>query len=575
MAPVLWLVVFVAALSTALPSFSTHAVLLRAGSTVGSKDGLAAESGVPEGNDAVDYLVDTLGRFRKFAELNSKELIAEHAESHTKLQHDADSSENAAVRLALSQSVTSDKETFKETKGIYDMMVTFSNSMSTLLKNVVKHAPACDDNICGEHATCTVTSTGAACICESGFVGNGHDCHAPYEFMPHALLVGSSTFRAADINVCIFASDRIAVVFRDVVGGEVSANSGHIVIGRVKESGMAALAPPEKFTIGEGVAFQPVVTGVGQDRVAIAWRDDLEKGACYMRGAVLGGTGIRGADTAITWGPKVNFCESQAHKMALVSLPQGRFAILFSGKSREPAESFGAAVLGSVGPKGEATVLGQFRFTDSAVCRLEVTPLTPTSFIVAARATKHVDELDPAQTVTQQEAMAVHGEMVDNELVFSPNPANIEPERGQIWSRDVSLIAPNTYAYAYQDGQEMEIKMAVLGVDPSTHLMKVLSRDKVIRKGFSPYVAMLPMPYAASDPHTLTFYEDTIGNTSMVNLCSWSQSEHTLSRCQDFPWLDERVESVSGVRLGTGKFLLAFATESGIPYYSVFGVAKK
>ena len=30
---------------------------------------------------------------------------------------------------------------------------------------------------------------------------------------------------------------------------------------------------------------------------------------------------------------------------------------------------------------------------------------------------------------------------------------NLEPTEGQIWARGISLIAPNTLAYAYQDGK--------------------------------------------------------------------------------------------------------------------------
>merc|ERR1712151_1481809 len=47
---------------------------------------------------------------------------------------------------------------------------------------------------------------------------------------------------------------------------------------------------------------------------------------------------------------------------------------------------------------------------------------------------------------TQQEAMAMYGEMVDNDLVFDPNPVNLEPKSPQIWARGVSLVAPNTVA---------------------------------------------------------------------------------------------------------------------------------
>ena len=34
---------------------------------------------------------------------------------------------------------------------------------------------------------------------------------------------------------------------------------------------------------------------------------------------------------------------------------------------------------------------------------------------------------------------------------------NLEPEKGQVWARGLSLIAPNTVAYAYQDASILDL----------------------------------------------------------------------------------------------------------------------
>ena len=75
----------------------------------------------------------------------------------------------------------------------------------------------------------------------------------------------------------------------------------------------------------------------------------------------------------------------------------------------------------------------------------------------------------------------MYGELVGEDLVFDPNPAwavdpetalssqligwnvgsevNLEPEKGQIWARGLSLIAANTVAYAYQDASKLALAL--------------------------------------------------------------------------------------------------------------------
>lgn len=290
----------------------------------------------------------------------------------------------------------------------------------------------------------------------------------------------------------------------------------------------------------------------------------------------MGTAGVRGADMALTWGKAVNFCQDQAHKMAVMSFDKDRIAVLFSDKVKAtqhtPVESFGNSVLAEVDQNGDARILGRFRFADSAVCRLEATKVTNTAFVLAARAAKATDDMDSSVS-TKQEAMVLYGEVVDDDLVFDPNPLNLEPKKSQIWARGVSLVAPNTIAYAYQDGSDMNIQMAMAEIDPNSHRMKVVARHTVVPKGFSPYVSMLSVPYTPQDPHTLVYYEGE--HASMVNLCSWSVHEKKLDRCEDFAWLAQKTTSVSGVHLGGGKSFMVFAPESGVPYYGVFGLSKK
>jgi hypothetical protein len=184
-----------------------------------------------------------------------------------------------------------------------------------------------------------------------------------------------------------------------------------------------------------------------------------------------------------------------------------------------------------------------------------------------------MNEMD-SSVHTNQEATALFGELTGADLVYDPNPVNLEPTGKNIWARGVSLIAPNTFAYAYQRGDDSKMMLAVVRVNETNRdRLQVVHKPTQIRTGFSPYVSMLSVPYTASDPHTLTYYEGDKG--SMVNVCSWNAAGGTLNKCEDFMWLQGKVKSVSGVHLGGGKSFMVFTPESGVPYYGVFGLSKK
>jgi len=533
------------------------------------------KAGPPTENDSLQYLMRTLGKFKSFAKESRAGVEERHKAEEERLQASVGQTKDQGTALALQQSVTSNAESLLETRRVYNNMVNFATSMETFLKQATSAGSGCEQTKCGPHASCTDTTQGAQCVCNEGYVGGGKDCAAPPEFMPHHLLFESASSvqtQARDMNVAIFGQNNIAVVFADMSRGGM----GRTVVGNVREAGMAVMAPPEPFTVAGTQAYSPVVIGTEDKRILIAWRDANTKGLCWMRGAAMGTTSIRGAEQHLQWGEPVNFCRSQNHKMAILPLPGNRALVLYADQVKAtdhtPAESFGNSMLLQVGGDGSVSTMGNFRFADYAVCRLEVTKLTPKTFVVAARASQAVDEMD-SSVHTNQEALALFGEMSGDDLVFDPNPVNLEPKGTDIWARGVSLIAPNTFAYAYQRGTDAKMMLGVVHVNETTHRMKVVHEPSEIRDGFSPYVSMLSVPYTASDPHTLTYYDGA--QNSMVNVCSWDPVKYTLNKCEDFMWVQGKVKSVSGVHLGGGKSFMVFAPESGVPYYGVFGLSKK
>jgi len=534
------------------------------------------KSGAPGSTEKMRFLLQTLKQFDNFANQSQNLIEERHEAVAVEIGHAIDSSKDDGVRLALNQSITSNEQSAIETERIYDNIKSFSESLSGVLRAASLKGVGCEQLTCGLHASCTDTTRGAQCVCNEGYVGQGMDCRAPPEFRPRPLIFEAPDNPlktvALDMSVAVFEQNRIAVVFSDAAKGHV----GRIIVGRVREGGLVDVAPPETFTAHNQKAYDPVVQGSNDRRLLVAWRDETKTGTGWVRGAALGSTGIRGADNALSWGPQLTVCRDQAHKMALIALPHSRFALMFPDKviatQHSPEELFGNSVFAEVGAAGHVAVKGQYRFSDLAVCRLEVTKITPSGFVLAMRAAPSVDEMDTT-IVTNQEAMVMYGEAVESDLVFDPNPINLEPTKTQVWSRGVSLISPNTFAYAYQEGTQVKMKMAVISVNPTTHRMQVLQPPVVVRTGFSPYVSMLNVPYTPKDPHTLTYYQS--GNSSMVNVCTWDPIERQLRKCEDFTWLSSELKSVHGVHLGGGKSLMVFSSPSGTPFYSVFGLSKK
>lgn len=532
-------------------------------------------AGPPTESDSMQYLMRTLSKFKSFAQESRSGVEERHKAEEERLQTGLGSTKDQGTSLALQQSVTSNAESLLETRRVYSNMVNFASSMEKFLSVATSKGTGCEATKCGPHSSCTDTTLGAQCVCNEGYVGTGRDCSAPPEFMPHALLfegTGTLQTQARDMNVAIFGKNTIAVVFADMARGGI----GRTVVGNVREAGMAMMAPPEPFTAPGGQAFSPVIAGTEDRRLLITWRDQNTKGLCWMRGAAMGTTSVRGAEQHLQWGEPVNFCRSQSHKMAVLPMPGNRAIVLFADSVKAtqdaPAEAFGNSMLLDIGNDGAVTSLGSFRFADYAVMRLEVTKLTPKTFVIAARGAPAVDEMD-SSVHTNQEAMALYGEMSGDDLVFDPNPVNLEPKGTDIWARGVSLIAPNTFAYAYQRGTDSKMMLGVVHVNETTHRMQVVHQPSQIKEGFSPYVNMLSVPYTASDPHTLTYYDGP--QNSMVNICSWDPKSRKLNKCEDFQWLQGKVKSVSGVHLGGGKSFMVFAPESGVPYYGVFGLSKK
>mmetsp|Transcript_30117 Transcript_30117/g.70234 ORF Transcript_30117/g.70234 Transcript_30117/m.70234 type:complete len:518 (-) Transcript_30117:21-1574(-) len=438
----------------------------------------------------------------------------------------------------------------------------------------------CDYHSCGPHSECTNTPSGAECVCNEGYIGLGVDCRAPPEYRPQRLLyegTGGRRTEALDLHVCAFSHNEVAVVFRDLNKGGV----GRITLGRIHEGGVAEMVPPQQFTLARGKAYDPIVAGSEGRRLVLAWRDTNRQGVGWVRGVAVGAAGIRGATHSMTWSEPMAVVHDVSQKMALVPLPNERFAVMYVEKvlatNTAPVHYYGNAALLNVDGAGSLVLLGRYQFSDAAICRLEVTRISPSVFVIGGRMSPQLGEFEYEEFPNiSREAVVIHGKLDQDQLRFGSTPLNLEPNATQVWARGLSLIAANTFAYTYQTGSpRLNLKTAVIQVDARTDAMSILDGPVTVRAGFTPTVEMLSVPYSASEPHTLTLFKDPGSNASKVNLCSWDHGLHLLTNCEDFTWMQEEVESSSAVHLPGGKAFVVFTPTSRVPHYTLFGVARR
>lgn len=508
-----------------------------------------------------------LEQFKTFADHNKDLVKTRHTRAEAKLQKAELGVTDENTRLALQQSITSNKASEAEAEGMYRDLSKFFTSMQVVLgSSTGGSGRSCSEISCGLHASCTSTTLGAECVCDEGYQGDGLRCEAPAAFVPHQLLYDGAGGRSPKVEesaVFVFG-DRVAVVWRDVT----HANAGYIKLGDLRNN-QVSFAPSERFA---PKAFSPSVVGWTDGRLAVAYRDDNKDGVGIIRGAAIGITGIRGADKHLTWGKPVTYGRNQAHHTALLPMSKDRFILNYADKAVETGQapvSFGSTALGEVGHNGDITMYGSFRFTEQAATRIEATLIDDTSFVVGFRGAKLVDEMDATKFV-RQEASCVYGKVEGNDVVFYPHPLHLEPIRTQFWARSLALVAPDIFSYAYHSGLDQQTTLVTVKVDHTTHTMTPIS-TKVLRKGETPYIKGLPIPYNKESPHTVTFYQPK-NDKLLANICSMNKLGE-LSACEDIE-VGPAMESFDAAGLPSGRLLMVYSP-TGIPYYQVVGLAKK
>merc|ERR1719439_318289 len=139
--------------------------------------------------------------------------------------------------MSTTGSLTTSDVDYKETRRVYSDIVQFAENVEKVLQKSNLNGNTCEDLKCDPHAMCTMSTTGAQCVCLDGYIGNGLKCEPPPAFAPHLLLQDGAQGKAervTELQVALVGQDTLATVWRDLSRG----NIGRIMIGKALGTGI-------------------------------------------------------------------------------------------------------------------------------------------------------------------------------------------------------------------------------------------------------------------------------------------------------------------------------------------------
>jgi len=426
---------------------------------------------------------------------------------------------------------------------------------------------------CGNHAFCKLTNSGARCLCEDGYEGNGFICNPPSHPVTHLLFsaaAGRHGPRVADLHLVALHGQGVAIAYRDIT----NSHRGYVMLGTAGPTQMVWNTPV--LFSNASAAFGPVFVELqSDDGFALAYRDANRGGSAFL----LGGT-YKLNQNRVTFGTPRLFAVHQAQAFAMVAVPNSRVAIFFvehslghAGDGKQLAAStFGSSLLARIHTDGRTPeVLSKQHFTSGPVARLSVAMLSPESFAVAFR------RIMDAPGMEKGEASCAFAQLHDNELIFGSHQLSLEPAQNQIWARSIAPLGDSAFAYTYHSGSEQVTKQATVSVDRRTRMMSVLEKPKVIGEGFTPYINSVSsaMPQTSNHSHAqqrLVTYFSTGGPRPKSQFCDVGQGG-ILSGCrQDLDWASKEMTAISGAHMGDGRLLFAFTDAQLTLHYQFVGV---
>lgn len=435
-------------------------------------------------------------------------------------------------------------------------------------------APHCRFLACGDHAACEPTPNGRyRCACKECYEGDGFVCRRvlcqPKSIgsaqpvrgpipMGYPAVPRQAPGQVAELQMAVFAHDRLAVVLRDADDG----NRGSLILGRVVDSevkwGLRQYLAPT-------AAYGTTITGLPNGRLLLGFRDKENGGDAY----VIGGEVKKGELQAVLAAPK-KLGKDQSEHMVFVPMASSRVVCLYAEKTADAhgnvVRAWGSAALMEVLGGGLTRHLGTYHFSEgSPLSRLTAVALSPTSMVVGYRALPPRSSGKPEENSRELSALWIG--MEEDELVVDPHPIAIESEHGAMLERDMALVAQNTFAYSYESSLAKVLKLAIVKVDPSTHRMSVVGGPSVLAEGKAEFVHSVSLPLFPGTPSAMTVFQLPKEN-SKLELCRVSP-EGRVADCHMKVWADQELRAVSGGRLPDGRLIFAMADSKGTLLYQI------
>lgn len=467
--------------------------------------------------------------------------------------------DRSLLQKTIEQTEESKMEEFNSFKAMYNMYYTLKASLGA-----APTAPTCELLTCGEHGRCVRDEMAAVakCECKPCFEGDGFlckpaSCSPTKRFTAQPMAVALKWVpQMEEVTVSVFRSDHLAIAFRDAKQGD----RGFLMLGKAREADIkwGQLQPFSKKL----PAYSPRVIVMPTRRIVVQFRDKLQGGTGYMVG---GRVDENDPEKAIMLEP-VGFVKGQDEATALVPLASSRVVCLYSHPKTKSEEAHGGAIFLQVVKGGSISVIGKYRFADHLVTHVAAVAMRPTSFVVAYRDPPLPDE---PSTAYSRELSVVWMSMQDSELIVDPHPIVIEPETKDMGIRDVSLVSENLFSYSYQSNSVRKTRMAIVRVDPDTHRMELSDSPKDLTTGDTPFVKSVSLPFQSLAPHTLTYLQHPRKN-SVAETCRIS-ARGKIMNCQEIPWSNAKVDSVTSARLGDGRLVFIFGDDKKDPYYQMLG----
>lgn len=550
------------------------------GTVAGSNGGTASTTPLDAGHYApgeldVYYTAEMLDKLSGYLKRTHSSMEARYDLEKQRLSAAAQGTPpNSTDRKALQDALQRSEASRAESMAASLEMLQFYYAVKAIMGSK-SAAPGCQFLVCGRHATCIEKGGQAHCRCEPCFEGDGFMCRPARcgpvtDFSAQPLLgqppigypvVPQTTPKGVvELQLVSFSSDKLAVAVRDSHLG----NRGFLIVGR---AGNTEIVWGSWKEFSGGVkAFGIALAGFPNGRLAIAFRDADRSGTGYLMAGFL----TDAKKLIVEFVKPQAFARDQAQHAALVPLASSRVACLYSEHAFDAsakAKPFGGMALVQVGEGGHLKTLGKYHFAHGElVTRITATPLSPSSFVVAYRV---VPGVAAPPNEPSKELSALWVGMHGTELMVDPHPVTLEPERVNMWARSVALVAQNLIAYSYQSGTEKATKLVTLHVNPKTHRLTVADGPHLLSKGSTSFVHAVSLPSGAASPKTFTYFQKP-GGTATAQVCRISP-QGSIASCQEVPWADAELKSVSGVRLPDGRMALAFASMSGAPQCQILG----